>query len=205
VLVEALTHSSYATEHALASNERLEFLGDAVVGLAVSDYVVATYPQLNEGQCSVLRSRVVNEASLAAAAKALGLGQLLRVNKGVLKENGLERPSLLADAYEAVTGALYLERGFPAASTFVVATLREAIAEAASATSEMEPKTRLQRWALLQDLPAPAYEVTNGPSTPDATFVATVRVGDVVAHGSGPSKKRAEIEAAQAAWEELHA
>src|SRR5271167_4161993 len=101
LLQTALTHSSYAAEHEVESNERLEFLGDAVVDLAVADLIVTAYPELNEGSGSLVRSRVVNEASLADAATRLDLASAMRIGRGVRKEHGLERPSLLADAFEA--------------------------------------------------------------------------------------------------------
>src|SRR5271154_1181454 len=129
VLQTALTHSSYAGEHDVESNERLEFLGDAVVDLAVADLIVSFYPELNEGSGSLVRSRVVNEAALAVAAKKLQLGDVLRVGRGVKKENGPERPSLLADAFEAVVAAMYLERGYDAAKSFVHDTLAQDVAD----------------------------------------------------------------------------
>ncbi len=205
LLSQALTHSSYATEHDLVSNERLEFVGDAVVGLAVADHVVASYPALNEGQASVLRSRVINENALADAARLVDVGSVLRVGKGVLKENGLERPSLLADAFEAVVAAIYLEKGFAVAKAFVLEVLAEIIVVAAQSTSTLDPKTRLQQWAGFAGLGAPQYEVHAQGSATDASFVATVRVGSIVATGIGRSKKRAEAAAAVAAWEETRA
>jgi ribonuclease-3 len=105
LLALAVTHSSYAAEHDCPSNERLEFLGDAVVDLAVADLIVTAYPHLDEGSGSLVRSRVVNEASLANAARRLELGSFVRIGRGEIKSNGLERPSLLADAYEAVVAA----------------------------------------------------------------------------------------------------
>jgi ribonuclease-3 len=115
----ALTHSSYAAEHDVESNERLEFLGDAVVDLAIADLIVTRYPHLDEGTGSLVRSRVVNEAALARAARELDLGSVLRVGRGVKKERGAERPSLLADAFEALVAALYFERGYDVAKSFV--------------------------------------------------------------------------------------
>lgn len=202
-LRQALTHSSYAAEHDVESNERLEFLGDAVVDLAVADYIVGRFPSINEGAASVIRSRVVNEDSLALVAAELGLGDLLRVGRGVVKERGTERPSLLADAFEAVIAAVYLELGYEAARDVVVDRLERAILEASEAGDTLDAKTRLRRWADEHGLDAPVYEVVaNGPSH-DATFVATVSVGALLASASGASKKRAEVNAAVAAWEEL--
>ncbi|HEY1222552.1 MAG TPA: ribonuclease III [Acidimicrobiales bacterium] len=188
LLALALTHSSYAAEHECESNERLEFLGDAVVDLAVADLILRDYPYLNEGASSVARSRVVNEASLARAASRLDLARHVRIGKGVVKEQGLERPSLLADVFEAVVAALYLERGYDVASA---STIRDTL----------DPKTRLRQWAEAHGHGAPVYELeAKGPSH-DTQFEATVRVGDLRASGTGRSKKRAETEAATNAWE----
>jgi ribonuclease III len=197
-----LTHSSFAAEHDVESNERLEFLGDAVVNLAVADLIVTRYPELNEGSGSLVRSRVVNEASLADAARRLHLGDALRVGRGVKKEHGPERPSLLADAFEAVVAALYLERGYEAAKRFVHESLSSEVHEASQEPSDADPKTQLRQWAESLDLGTPIYEVVaEGPSH-DVTFRATVRVGEViVASGEGRSKKSAEGTAAHAAWQ----
>ncbi|MHB1209752.1 MAG: ribonuclease III [Acidimicrobiales bacterium] len=200
-LVLALTHSSYAAEHATESNERLEFLGDAVVDLAIADLILREHPELNEGASSVLRSRVVNEESLATAATALDLAAYLRIGRGVIKENGLQRPSILADAFEALVAAIYLERGYDVAKHFVQHALANAVANASSATSTLDAKTRLRQWSEAAGLGAPVYEtVASGPSH-DTVFEATVRVGELSASGTGRSKKRAETRAAEAAWE----
>ncbi|MHB1087445.1 MAG: ribonuclease III [Acidimicrobiales bacterium] len=200
-LVLALTHSSYAAEHATESNERLEFLGDAVVDLAIADLILREHPELNEGASSILRSRVVNEESLATAATALDLAAYLRIGRGVMKENGLRRPSILADAFEALVAAVYLERGYDAAKDFVQEALASAVAHASSVSSTLDAKTRLRQWSEAAGLGAPIYEtVASGPSH-DTVFEATVRVGELRASGTGRSKKRAETRAAEAAWE----
>jgi ribonuclease-3 len=200
LLLTALTHSSFAAEHSVESNERLEFLGDAVVDLAIADLIVTRYPQLDEGSGSLVRSRVVNEAALARAARQLELGEVLRVGRGVRKENGAERPSLLADAFEAVVAALYFERGYDVAKEFVHAALADDVAEAALAPGDVDPKTRLRQWAESHGLGTPLYEVSAEGPAHAVTFYATVRVGDLVAVGEGRSKKSAEGEAARAAW-----
>jgi ribonuclease-3 len=202
LLAMALTHSSYAAEHDCESNERLEFLGDAVVDLAVADLIVRDYPHLNEGASSVARSHVVNEASLARAASRFELPAHLRIGKGVVKEQGLERPSLLADAFEAVVAAIYLERGYDVAKTFVQSALAEDLERASSLRDTLDPKTRLRQWAESRGLGAPVYElVAIGPSH-DTVFEATVRVGERRATGTARSKKRAEAQAAIRFWEQ---
>ncbi len=202
LLLVALTHSSYAAEHDCESNERMEFLGDAVVDLAIADLIITRYPALNEGTGSLVRSRVVNEAALAAAAQRIDLASALRVGRGVRKENGLERPSLLADAFEAVTAALYLEEGFAAAKAFVQTSLADAVAEAAQRPDEIDPKTRLRQWSEANGLGTPVYDVVaDGPSH-DVRFTAHVEVASgLEATGLGRSKKAAEANAADAAWE----
>jgi ribonuclease-3 len=202
LLQVALTHSSYASEHNVESNERLEFLGDAVVNLAVADLIVTSYPQLNEGSGSLVRSRVVNEAALATAAQRLDLARYLRIGRGVMKENGLERPSLLADAFEAVIAALYLDMGYEAAKAFVHEMLGDDVADAARRPGEIDPKTRLRQWAESAGRGTPLYDVTSHGPGHDVTFMATVSVaGEQLATGSGRSKKAAEADAAQIAVE----
>jgi len=202
LLLTALTHSSYAAEHDVESNERLEFLGDAVVDLAVADLIVTRHPELNEGSGSLVRSRVVNEAALARAARDLDLGAVMRVGRGVKKELGTERPSLLADAFEAVVAALYFERGYDIAKEFVHETLARDVTEAALEPSDVDPKTRLRQWAEARGLGTPNYEVVSDGPAHSTTYVATVRVGDLVAVGEGRSKKSAEGQAARTAWQE---
>ena len=202
LLLTALTHSSFAAEHDVESNERLEFLGDAVVDLAIADLIVTRYPQLNEGTGSLVRSRVVNEAALARAARHLELGAVLRVGRGVKKEHGAERPSLLADAFEALVAALYFERGYDVAKSFVHDALASDVNEASLAPSDVDPKTLLRQWAEVNGLGTPSYEVSYEGPPHEVTFYATVRVGELVARGEGRSKKSAEGEAARVAWRE---
>ncbi len=204
LLALAVTHSSYAAEHDCESNERLEFLGDAVVDLAIADVIVHEYPGLNEGASSVLRSRVVNEDSLAGAATRLELASYMRIGRGVAKEHGLERPSILADAFEAVVAALYLERGYEAARSFVQEALADDVTRASSAPDTLDAKTRLRQWSEAAGLGVPVYTVVASGPSHDTRFDATVSVGAALrATGRGRSKKRAETEAAEAAWEGL--
>jgi ribonuclease-3 len=202
LLALAVTHSSYAAEHECASNERLEFLGDAVVDLAVADLIINDYPELDEGSGSLVRSRVVNEASLARAARRLNLGDYIRIGRGEVKSHGLERPSLLADAFEAVVAALYLERGYDAAKAFVQGALGEDVASAALSPDDVDPKTRLRKWSEAQGLGVPVYRVTSDGPDHETTFEATVSIGATArGTGHGRSKKIAETQAAQVAWQ----
>ncbi len=202
LLALALTHSSYAAEHGVESNERLEFLGDAVVDLAVADLIVTSYPTLNEGTGSLVRSRVVNESSLANAAQRLELASAMRVGRGVAKENGLERPSLLADAFEAVVAALYLERGYDVAKAFVHDALAQDVAAAALQPGDVDPKARLRQWSEANGHGTPVYKVTSTGPSHDAMYYANVKVDGLVARGEGRSKKSAEASAAEHAWEQ---
>jgi ribonuclease-3 len=202
LLALAVTHSSYAAEHDCTSNELLEFLGDAVVDLAIADLIVTRYPELDEGSGSLVRSRVVNEASLARAAQRLNLGDYIRIGRGEVKSHGLERPSLLADAFEAVVAALYLEKGFDVAKTFVHSALAQDVASAALSPDDVDPKTRLRKWSESTGLGVPVYAITSEGPAHDTTFDSTVSIGGVVrGTGQGKSKKIAESQAALSAWE----
>ncbi len=202
LLAVALTHSSYAAEHHVESNERLEFLGDAVVDLVIADAIIREHPELNQGTGSLARSKVVNESSLATAASLLGIGELVRLGRGEQKADGAKRPSLLADAFEAVVAALYLERGYDAAREFVIEQLRDVLALAAAAPEEIDPKSRLRQWCETRGLGVPYYEVSSDGPSHATQFDATVFVdGNVAASGTGRSKKAAEVAAALAAWE----
>jgi ribonuclease-3 len=200
LLLVALTHSSYAAEHNVESNERLEFLGDAVVDLAIADAIIRRYPDLNEGTGSLVRSRVVNEGSLALASQRLELSKVLLLGRGEQRSKGEERPSLLADAFEALTAAIYLENGFEAAKYFVESELGHDLDVAAASPEEADPKTRLRQWAEALGLETPVYEVSSEGPAHATMFEASVRVGDVTATGRGRSKKAAEAAAALSAW-----
>ncbi len=201
-LTVALTHSSHAAEHGGTSNERFEFLGDAVVDLAVADQLVRDHPDLDEGQASLVRSRTVSEAALAAAATRLELGALLRVGRGERKTGGPARPSLLADAFEAVVAALYLERGYEAARAFVREALEPELERALATRDRVDPKSRLRQWTETTGRGVPVYEVTATGVSHDPTYHASVRVaGHVLGRGRGTSKKAAEAAAARSAWE----
>jgi ribonuclease-3 len=202
LLALALTHSSYAAEHGVESNERLEFLGDAVVDLAVADLIVTSYPTLNEGTGSLVRSRVVNENSLAGAAQRLDLASAMRIGRGVAKENGHERPSLLADAFEAVVAAIYLERGYDVAKAFVHDALAQDVAAAAQQPGDVDPKARLRQWSEANGHGTPVYKVTSTGPSHDVTYYANVEVTGLIGRGEGRSKKSAEASAAEDAWEQ---
>lgn len=172
----------------------------------VADLLVTRYPDLDQGAATLVRARVVNEASLARAADRLGLAAHVRLGRGEIKKGGRERPALLADAFEAVVAALYLERGYPSARDFVAARLGDDLAAAAATPREVDPKARLTQWTQERSLGAPAYAVVGEGPSHARRFRATVRVdGRALAAGEGTSKKAAEAAAASAALEGLDA
>jgi ribonuclease-3 len=209
LLERALTHSSAvadAGESSPADNERLEFLGDAVLGMLVSDHLLAAYPGWREGQLSRGRARVVNSASLTAAAQRLGLGEHMRLGRGEEKSGGRGKPALLADAFEAVVGAVYLDGGLAPAREFVT---RSLLVPAVDTHGELlgrgDYKSELQELLQKNGWPAAQYSVLReiGPDH-RKTFLVEVSVpGHVTATGSGSSKKESEQWAAQQALEQL--
>jgi ribonuclease III len=204
-LAQALAHRSWCAENPDdASNERLEFLGDAVLGVIVTDYVFTTYPMLQEGQLAKVRASVVNAEVLAEVAASIALGPCLRLGKGEDASGGREKTSILADAMEAVIAAVYLDGGMTAAREVVMGLMGERIAEAASGPGGDDYKTRLQELAAQRFEKLPRYHVHDEGPDHAKRFYATVMLGGVP-HGSGEggSKKQAEQAAARAAWREL--
>ena len=207
LLNTSMAHRSWCAETTgVEPNERLEFLGDAVLGLVVTDHVYRTYPDLPEGELAKVRASVVNSASLAEVAAELRLGTALLLGKGEDQSGGREKPSILADAMEAVIGATYLDGGWDAAASLVMHLLGERITEAAAGPGGQDYKTRLQELAARQFDQLPRYDVTDEGPDHAKVFFATVHI-DAIARGTGEgrSKKQAEQAAARMAWEELSA
>ncbi len=201
LLTTALTHSSYASEHDVGSNERLEFLGDAVVGLVIAERAYREL-QLAEGGLAQVRQATVSEPSLADAARSLGIDERIRLGHGEETSGGRAKDSLLADAYEAVIAALYLDRGLEAARQVVLSSLDARFSTEAAHPGASDVKSRLQEWAEANGLGTPAYEVAGEGLSHAQRFLASVRIGDrIVGTGEGSSKKAAELAAARAAWE----
>ncbi len=205
--IQALTHTSYAHErgHSRANNERLEFLGDAVLELIVSDYLYFTYPRMSEGKMTKLRADLVCEASLARVAFSLNLGQYLRLGKGERVGGGSSRPSLLADAVEALIGALYLDQGIETARKLVLELYEPILIDLKEGILRRDYKTLLQEYSQAGFSITPAYNII-GESGPDheKEFEAVVLLSEkVVGRGKGRSKKEAEQEAAKQAWNKL--
>jgi ribonuclease-3 len=204
-LEAALAHRSWCAENeGQKSNERLEFLGDSVLGLVVTDHIYRTYPDLPEGELAKVRSSVVNAQALAEAALGLDLGDAVRLGKGEDASGGREKPSILSDAFEAVIGAIYIDGGWEAASEFVLRMLGTLIEEAAAGPGGQDYKTRLQELAAQHYPDLPRYVVEDEGPDHAKTFHARVFIGpDEQGEGRGRSKKQAEQAAARAAWEAL--
>jgi ribonuclease-3 len=205
VLVRALAHRSWCAENGeVESNERLEFLGDSVLGLVVTHYVFEHFPSLPEGQLSEVRAGVVNSRVLAELALELGLGEHLLLGKGEAAAGGRSKQSILADAYEAVVAAVYLDQSFGVARDFVLRCLSDRIAEAAAGPGGRDYKTRLQEATAAQALGRPRYAVRDEGPDHAKHFYAAVYVGETLyGEGEGRSKKQAEQAAAWVAWSRL--
>ncbi|HET7488967.1 MAG TPA: ribonuclease III [Acidimicrobiales bacterium] len=205
LLARALAHRSWCAEVAGdESNERLEFLGDSVLGLVITDHVYRTYPALPEGELAKVRASVVNSAALAEVAAELDIGAHLRLGKGEDASGGREKPSILADAMEAIIGAMYLDGGWDAAAALVLGLLGERVAEAAAGPGGQDYKTRLQELAARTFDQLPRYHVVDEGPDHAKRFYATVSVaGTERGKGEGRSKKQAEQAAARAAWASL--
>jgi len=209
LLAQALTHKSHVNEvkeTRTQDNERLEFLGDAVLALIVSQFLADRFPESTEGHLSKLKARLVSESTLAAAARRLNLGSLLRLGRGEELTMGREKPSLLADALEAVIAAIYLDGGLEEARAFTARALRpelQELEEAEGAAAIQDYKTRFQEWCQKRFDTLPQY-VTVRESGPDhrKTFeVQLVLRGEVLGVGVGQTKKEAEQMAAKQALE----
>ena len=197
LLAEALTHRSAAGAKGVGSNERLEFIGDRVLGLIVAEWLIERFPQEQEGKLGPRLAALVSKPALAGIAEANGLAALLNVARGEAKRGVREQATVLADALEAVIGALYLDAGLAVARGFVRRVMNDVVA--GQFTPPKDPKTALQEWALKRALPLPCYEVVemSGPSHAPH-FVIKVSVGDAAARGAAGSKRAAEQDAAQA-------
>jgi ribonuclease-3 len=206
-MTRALTHRSYAYENGgLPTNERLEFLGDAVLGLVVTDALYHRYPDLPEGQLAKLRASVVNMRALAGVARTVGLGAYIRLGRGEQATGGHDKPSILADTLEAVIGATYVEGGVPAATELVLGLFSPLLQEAGGRRSGLDWKTALQENAAVRGLGPPEYAVDESGPDHAKEFVAVVTVGGrQLGQGSGSSKKEAEQQAAAGALAALEA
>jgi len=202
----ALTHRSYAYENGgLAHNERLEFLGDSILGQAVTVHLFRRHPELDEGALAKRRASVVSTIALAEVARGIGLGEHLRLGRGEDLTGGRDKDSILADTMEAVFGATYLSAGPEKATELVLRLVAPLMADPERYGAAMDPKTSLQELAARLELAPPVYQVEAAGPDHNRVFTATVTVGEVSMTGGGTSKKQAEMAAALAVWRELSA
>lgn len=208
LLTLALTHRSYAYENGgLPPNERLEFLGDAVLGLVVTDHLYRTHPELPEGQLAKLRASVVNMHALASVARGLGpggLGAHLLLGKGEELTGGRDKASILADGLEAIIGAVFLEHGIDAGRMLVHRLFDQLLAEAPLRGAGLDWKTSLQELTASAGLGVPEYKVEDTGPDHRKEFSAAVLIGGRdLGRGEGTTKKEAEQKAAESAWRVL--
>ena len=208
LLVQALIHSSWAAENnfpAIKNNERLEFLGDAVLDLAVGAALYRRFVEMREGDLSRLRSGLVNAAHLALMAEELSLGDHLLLGKGEDSSDGRRKPSILACAYEAVVGAIFLDGGHAAAESFVEKHFAGHLDQGKEVMLQGDAKSRLQEESQERFGLTPSYSLENEEGPDHAKFfTVSVRIGDqVLANGSGSSKKEAEQQAAATALQDF--
>ncbi|MGN6501976.1 MAG: ribonuclease III [Pseudolysinimonas sp.] len=198
----ALTHRSYAYEHGgVAHNERLEFLGDSILGQAVTVMLYTENPGLDEGELAKRRASLVSSVALADIAGRIGLGAHLRLGRGEELTGGREKASILADAVEALIGDAYLSEGPDAATILVLRLIAPLLAEPDRFGAAMDPKTSLQELSTRMGKGLPQYAVTDSGPDHSKRFHATVLLsGAPVAEGDGTSKKQAEMAAALTAW-----
>ena len=200
----ALTHRSYAYEHGhLPHNERLEFLGDSVLGQAVTVLLYTRHPELEEGSLAKRRASVVSTVALAEVARGIGLGEYLKLGRGEDQTGGRDKDSILADTMEAVIGATYLSAGPDAATGLVHRLVEPLLADPDRYGAAVDPKTSLQELAARLGMTPPVYSVTASGPDHDRLFTATVTVGDSSATGTGTSKKHSEMAAALQLWHAL--
>lgn len=206
LLALALTHRSYAYENGgLPHNERLEFLGDSVLGLAVTAQLYERFPDVPEGDLAKRRSAVVSTLALADVARGIGLGEHLMLGRGEEQTGGRDKDSILADATEAVFGAAFLSAGRAAADALVLRLITPLIEDPARYGAAVDPKTSVQELAARLGVEAPSYVVTSTGPDHDRRFRAVLTVGEYTASGTGTSKKQAEMAAALTLWRDAHA
>ena len=207
LISEAFRHSSYVNEQAdsgLRDNERLEFLGDAVLNLVVGHLLMQRYPEMKEGDLSRTRANLVNESQLAEIARTIDLGSQIMLGKGELLSNGCKKNSILADTFEAVVAAVFLDGGFDVASRIIEIHLGPLIEEIQTLSSSQDFKSQLQELVQVNQQQMPEYLVVaeNGPDH-DKTFCVRLMVLDLITEGHGKSKKQAEQDAAKNALDIL--
>jgi ribonuclease III len=203
----ALTHRSFAYESGgLPTNERLEFLGDSVLGVVVTDELYHRYPDLPEGNLAKLRSAVVSARALAVQARRLGLGEFIRLGRGEETTGGRDKSSILADTFEAILGAVYLDLGIEVSRELILRLLDEQLAEAAELGAGLDWKTSLQELTAEFGIGVPTYAIEeSGPDHAKRFEAQVVLAHKHYGHGTGSNKKEAEQQAAASAYAELRA
>ena len=202
----ALTHRSWAYEHGQSPhNERLEFLGDSVLGQAVTVRLFTRHPELDEGGLAKRRAGVVSTVALAEVARAIGLGAYVKLGRGEDQTGGRDKDSILADTTEAIIGATYLSAGADAATALVLRLVEPLLEDPERYGAAVDPKTSLQELAARTGAAPPTYVVTSTGPDHDRRFTAMVTCDGVSAEGAGSSKKQAEMAAALTAWRMLTA
>jgi ribonuclease-3 len=204
LLQTALTHRSYASEHGVPDNERLEFLGDSVLGRAVTAMLYERFPDEREGQLAKRRSALVSTVALATIGDSIGIGEYLRLGRGEERTGGREKASILADTMEALIGAAFLSLGSEVAEAFVLRLVAPLADDPQRFGAVTDPKTALQEVAARRGAGAPVYDVASAGPEHARAFRATVTVGTLaVGTGEGTSKKQAEVAAAWSAFQQL--
>jgi ribonuclease-3 len=203
----AMTHRSYAYENGgLPTNERLEFLGDSVLGVVITEELYRRHPDLPEGQLAKLRAAIVNSRALAAVGRTIGVGGFVKLGRGEQASGGRDKSSILADAVEAIIGAYYLDRGTEPTRTLVLRLFARALDDAAELGAGLDWKTSLQELAAERSMGAPEYVVReSGPDHQKSVHAKVVLGESEVGEGRGNSKKEAEQFAAEQAWTALSA
>jgi len=201
----ALTHRSFSYEAGgIPTNERLEFLGDSVLGLIVTEELYKKFPDLDESRLSPLRSGVVNMKALAQIARQINLGASLRIGKGEESTNGRDKNSILADSLEALVGAIYLQHGYEKTAEIILNWMKPSLDSVLTLGAALDAKTALQELAASLNLPSPEYEISESGPDHDKSFIATALVGsERFETGHGKSKREAEQSAAKLAHEHL--
>ncbi|MDJ0725657.1 MAG: ribonuclease III [Prochloraceae cyanobacterium] len=213
LLKQALTHRSYLNEHPEqeGDNERLEFLGDAVLGFTIAELLYQNYPEMSEAHLTRLRSKLVDETQLTNFARELGLGKMILLGKGAEKDNGRESPSLLSDTFEAILGAYFLESGIEAVQNYIKPLFMPVAEKILTSVPEdraqnlVDLKNRFQQWALAEIGKNPIYEII-AESGPDHAkeFTAQVKVNNkIYGTGKGRRKQEAQKQAAESALKSL--
>ena len=200
-LVESLRHSSFVNENLeldIQDNERLEFLGDAVLNLVIGHMLMVRYPDLKEGDMSKMRANLVNESQLASIAQEMNLGSYLQLGKGEIQTKGWEKPSILANTFEAVIAAIYLDGGFDATFKIIDGHFSLLLESVVMSTVNHDFKSQVQELVQMKQQKVPAYTVVHesGPDH-DKTFRVQLNAGEIQTEGEGKSKKAAEQNAAQ--------